>query len=144
MIRIFENPANKYREEVSSTCTVAAFFFGVLYLLYKGLWAHALAWVAVVGLLPALTDPFLAVLTFPLVVMFYTFGIKQILVARYLKRGWVEVKADEPTASLSNSERADLVGNEASDTKACPYCAETIKAAAVKCKHCQSDLTVAA
>ncbi len=29
-----------------------------------------------------------------------------------------------------------------SDTKTCPYCAEKIKAAAIKCKHCQADLSV--
>ncbi|WP_267399023.1 hypothetical protein [Pseudomonas sp. GM_Psu_2] len=27
------------------------------------------------------------------------------------------------------------------DEKICPFCAETVKAAAVKCKHCGSDLT---
>ena len=27
------------------------------------------------------------------------------------------------------------------DEKVCPFCAETVKAAAVKCKHCGSDLT---
>lgn len=30
-----------------------------------------------------------------------------------------------------------------SDDRACPFCAETIKAAAIKCKHCGSDLSAA-
>jgi hypothetical protein len=38
---------------------------------------------------------------------------------------------------------ADASPSSNAATRACPFCAETIKAAALKCKHCGSDLPAA-
>lgn len=136
MTRVFENPANKYREKVGSGSAAAVFFFGVFFLLYKGLWSHALAWIALVGVFPAITEPALVVFTLPLVSIFYALAAQKILAARYLKNGWIEIPQGDaiqpPTAETSLPAQPE--------TRACPFCAEDIKAAAIKCKHCQSEL----
>ena len=38
-------------------------------------------------------------------------------------------------------EQNKIISAQKSDEKTCPYCGETIKSIAVKCKHCQSDLS---
>lgn len=160
MARIFENPSNKHRETVGTGAAVGVFFLGLLYLLFKGLWAHALVWFVVVALFPAFTDPVLAVFTVPLASIFYALAIQQILASRYLRLGWKEVTPgavapmDElsavtdrlvatPDPMLPRTPLASQA-NDSGPMKTCPYCAELVKAAAIKCKHCQSDLSAAA
>ena len=47
------------------------------------------------------------------------------------------VKGDAPVKQAFNVVRNKVLGN----SKRCPYCAERIRAEAIKCKHCQSPLT---
>jgi hypothetical protein len=49
-----------------------------------------------------------------------------------IRQKWDEGSANRPTAPAPKA--------PSSDEKACPFCAETVKAAAIKCKHCGSDL----
>lgn len=54
--------------------------------------------------------------------------------------GWVVALV---WASSANTERPSgniASGLTASGDRACPYCAETIKSAAIKCKHCAADV----
>ena len=41
---------------------------------------------------------------------------------------------------LEKVQTAQLGAPDTGPTRACPYCAETIKAAAIVCKHCKRDL----
>jgi hypothetical protein len=43
----------------------------------------------------------------------------------------------------SSSMKLASAPTEKPTTKVCPFCAEDVKFEAIKCKHCQSDLTVA-
>lgn len=149
MARTFQNPANNHVEVVGTGSSWGAFFLGWVYLAFKGLWGHFLVWLLVVSMPIALVDAYTLIFTIPLLSIFYGMAIQGILSTRYLRRGWREVgdsvgNVDEvrtpPTVAPSTSNAASQQPADA-ETKNCPYCAETIKAAAIRCKHCQADLS---
>jgi hypothetical protein len=90
MARVFENPANGYREELTSwVAVVAAFFLGPLYLALKGVWTHFFVWLvlAIIGLGTIVLAPF-----YVIVHVGYMLATPEIVAGNYLRRGWREVR----------------------------------------------------
>jgi len=134
----FENPVNHFQEKIGLKDVLGVLFFGVFYLLIKGLWGHVALWCMVVlmpGLLDRSQDGQITVLVIAVVFnIVYAFLIPSILKRAYLKRGWSEIVVSGTRSIFVN--QASKV-----ETKKCPFCAEEVKFDAIKCKHCQSDLS---
>ncbi|WP_158592196.1 DUF2628 domain-containing protein [Noviherbaspirillum sedimenti] len=145
MARIFENPANKHREEVDSGASIAVFFFGVLYLAIKGLWGHVFIWLVIVVPMTIATGGPGLILFLPLASIIYAAIIQGIVSNSYLKKGWMELHEVENVGPdlVTDTFMNRSVAPTKPEMKRCPFCAEDVKYEAVKCKHCQSDLSFA-
>ena len=88
---VFMNPMNGYEETISNHAIPATFFFGPIYLAYRGAWGTAF-------LLVLISAPFLAMGVFGLgwlslffVLIFNAFfaaATPTVLAKQYLRRGW--------------------------------------------------------
>jgi len=131
----FKNPENGYTEDKSAPW-LWALLFGGLYFIVCGLWAPSIIWLLLaIGLYELHFSP-PATILMPLVGVVYAFLAPGLVRNSYLRKGWVEVK---------NSESIGMAGYvsgkmQTPEEKTCPFCAEKIKYAAIKCKHCGADI----
>lgn len=134
MARVFKNPLNGHKEKVYGDSWVGVLLLGAIYLAAKGLWGHFLIWILVVGAFTALAGWPGLIIALPVAGIGYAIAIQGILANSYLRKGWIEV---------SGNDAGILVTGVDSD-RTCPLCAETIKSAAIKCKHCGADVEAVA
>lgn len=149
MSRQFENPANKHREEISGSANLLALAFGMFFFLAKGVWRH----VAIQFLICAFFLWALGIFGCVLAAFLwigYAACAQDVLAGEYLRRGWREIglgaDGDRPVwwRGIEDRQTAAHAGASDQSLRTCPFCAEQVKAAAVKCRHCGSDISSSA
>lgn len=142
MTRMFENSANGHKERIGVGDSICVFLFGGIYLASKGLWRDVFIWmIAVIPASIATGGPGL-ILFMPFAGLIYACCIQNMLAKDYLRKGWKEIAINTPNMIYDTKSGGyrEVAKIEDPKTKNCPFCAEPVLFAAIKCKHCGSEL----
>ncbi|HEY8099138.1 MAG TPA: DUF2628 domain-containing protein [Burkholderiaceae bacterium] len=151
MVRIFKNPITDKTEKIDVDTSVCVFFFGPIYLAYKGLWKHALIWLLIAAPLSLVFGTFVLLFSVPFASMVYAATIQSILTQRYQDLCWEEVSKRISTpyeilqAKLYVESITSTFMNPATEpmptNKACQFCSAVVTLDATICSNCHSDLS---
>ena len=151
MVRIFKNPITDKTEKIDIDTSVCVFFFGPIYLAYKGLWKHALIWLLIATPLSLVFSSFVLLFSIPFASMVYAATIQSILTQKYQDQCWEEVtkKISTPYEILQAKLYVESISSTFMDpatesmptNKACQFCSAVVTLEAVTCSNCHSDLS---
>ncbi|MGZ3159997.1 MAG: DUF2628 domain-containing protein [Burkholderiaceae bacterium] len=151
MIRIFKNPVTDKTDKIDIDTSVCVFFFGPVYLAYKGLWKHVLIWLFIAVPLSLVFSEFVLFFSIPFASIIYATTIQSILTQKYQDQCWEEVtkKVSSPyeilqaklyvesiTSTFMNPPTEPMPNN-----KACQFCSAVVSLDAETCSNCHSDLS---
>jgi hypothetical protein len=131
MARIFENQTNGFRETIGLGDAFGALLLGPIWLIRRGVYAFGI--ILLLLYLPVLlgisfgndnTAGFLFFLVLVPTQIILAFSAMNIISKHYARSGWREIEGTAPSSTGAYAE------------KTCPMCAETVKSAALICKHC--------